>query len=334
VSVSTFKDEHIITEEPEFLFKNLERSFSRVSTPSELEVQFTFSGDRYSLSYPKISEYERVTEGEFMKSVDPKNLSGLIDQMAAWIKGYASGYKLTIFRDTKPTSTEERLLAETGKTFFLPYTQTAFPNEDPYPRKRLITEDLFKRYLESTGVDLSFVDDACTRFLKQKHESGILSDLWVPILFQEYVIGYIHIWINTEGKPPFDYGIIDTLYQFSKILANSLKVNGYFETGKIKNDPFEGKIIDISASGLLFAYPNSVLASTLLPDNELSVRLATARRTVNAKARIVRRYKDNVQGYFGCRFLEMAPEDLRFLFEYIYGKPFTDSDATFLSGQV
>jgi len=178
------------------------------------------------------------------------------------------------------------------------------------------------------------VDDACSRFIKQKHDSGTLSDLWVPILFQEYVIGYIHIWINTEGKPPFDYGVIDTLYQFAKILAYSLKINGYFETGKLKNEPFEGKIIDISASGLLFTYPNSPLASTLLLDSELAVRLMAPRRTVNAKARIVRRYKDSIQGYFGCRFMEMAPEDLRFLFEYIYGKPFTDSDAGFLSGQV
>jgi len=334
VEVSTFKDEHIIVEEPEFLYKNLERSFSRVTTPTELDVQFTFLGDRYSLTYPKVIEFESMKEGEFMKSVDPRNLSGLIDQIAAWIKGYASGYKLIIFKDVKPTTTEERLLAETGKSFYLPSTQAAFPNDDPYPKKRIITEELFKRYLESTGVDLSYVDDACTRFLKQKHDSGIFSDLWVPILFQEYVIGYIHIWINVEGRPPFDYGVIDTLYQFAKILANSLKINGYFETGKMKNEPFGGKIIDISASGLLFTYPHSVLSSTLLPDNELSVRLTAPRRTVNCKARIVRRYKDNIQGYFGCRFMDMVPEDLRFLFEYIYGKPFTDTEAAFLSGQV
>jgi len=269
-----------------------------------------------------------------MKSVDPKNLSGLIDQIAAWIKGYASGYKLIIFKDVKPTTTEERLLAETGKSFYIPLTQGAFPTEDPYPKKRLITEELFKRYLESTGVDLAFVDDACARFIKQKFESGVFSDLWVPILFQEYVIGYIHIWINVEGKPPFDYDVIDTLYQYAKVLAHSLRVNSYFESGKLKNDPFVGKIVDISASGLLFTYPHSPLASTLLPDSELSVRLATSRRTVNCKARIVRRYKDNTQGYFGCRFMEMAPEDLRFLFEYIYGKIFSDTDAAFLSGQV
>ena len=334
VEVSSFKDEHIIADEPEFLYKNLERSFSRVSTPPDLQVQFTFLGDRYSLTYPKVPEYESIDQNDLAKTADSKNLSGLIDQMAAWIKGYASGYKLVIFKETKPSSTEERLVAETGKSFYLPSTLGTFPKDDPYPKKRIITEDIFKRYLESTGVDLQFLDDACARFIKQKYDGGIFSDLWVPVLFQEYVIGYIHIWVNMEGKLPFDFSIIDTLYQFSKILANSLRLNGYFDPGKIKNDPFDGKIIDISASGLLFAYPNSIFASSLLPDSELTVKLKTPRRVINFKAKIIRRYKDNIQGYFGCRFLDMEAEDLRFLFEYIYNKPFTDTDAAFLSGQV
>jgi hypothetical protein len=334
IEVSSFRDEHITANAPEFLYKNLDRSFARVQTPQDLQVQFTFLGDRYSLTYPKAPEYEGGTPGEFVQNLDPRNLSGLIDQMATWIKGYASGYKLVIFKDVKPVSTEERIIAETGKTLYLPSTLSGFPQTDPYPKKRLITEDIFKRYLESTGVDLQFVDDACDRFVKSKFDSGVFSDAWIPILFQEYVIGYIHIWINTEGKRPFDFSIIDTMYQFAKILAFSLKMNGYFEHGKLKNEAFEGKVVDISASGLLFAYPNSSLSHTLLPDSELSVKLVAPRRTVNANARIVRRYKDNSQGYFGCRFLDMAPEDLRFLFEYIYGKPFTDKDAVFLAGQV
>jgi hypothetical protein len=334
VEVNSIKEDHLTADEPEFLYKNLERSFSRVSTPADLQVQFTFLGDRYSLSYPKVTDYDNVNEAELIKSMDPKNLSGLIEQMAAWIKGYASGYKLVTFKDAKPGSIEERLVAETGKSFYLPSTLGAFPKEDPYPKKRIITDDMFRRYLESTGVDLQFVEEAYSRFIKQKYESGIYSDLWVPVLFQEYVIGYIHIWVNKEGKLPFDYGVIDTMYQFARVLANSLKVNGYFESGKLKNDPFEGKIMDISASGLLFAYPNSVFASTLLPDNELSVKIKTPRRLVKAKAKIVRRYKDNIQGYYGCRFMDMEPEDLRFLFEYIYGKPFTDNDAAFLTGHV
>jgi len=332
--VISFKDEHIVTEEPELLYKNLSRSYSRVNTPPDLTVQFNFLGDRYSLLYPKTSEFEKDELGELVKALDPKDLSNLIEQMEAWIKIYASGYKLIIFKEVAPTSTEELLVAETGKSIFLPSTSGTLPKDDSYPKKRLVTEDMFKRYLESSGVEPKNIEETYTKFIKQKHESGIISELFAPVLFQEYVIGYIHMWINKEGMLPFDYGVIDTLYQFSKILAISLKINGYFEAGKMKNDPFDGKIIDISASGLLFTYPNSAFSSSLLPDNELSVQLKTPRRTVHAKAKIVRRYKDNVQGYYGCRFMDMEPEDMRFLFEYIYGKPFSDTDAAFISGQV
>jgi hypothetical protein len=334
VEILDYKDEHIIAQEPESLFKNLDRSFSRVPTPTDLQVQFTFHGDRYSLTYPRITEFDALTTADLITNSNPKNLNSLIDQMASWIKNYATGYKLVVFRDAKPSTTEERLVAETGKSLFIPSTLGPLPTDDPYPKKRLITESAFHRHLEGNGVDPKYLDEACARFIEQKNKAGIFSDLWVPVLFQEYVIGYIHIWIDKEGMMPFDYAVIDSMYQFSKILAYSLKLNGYFEKGKLKNEPFEGKIIDISASGLLFTYPNSTFASTLMPDSELTVKLMTDRRTVNVKAKIVRRYKDNMQGYFGCRFVDMEPEDLRYLFEYIYGKTFTDTDAAFLSGQV
>jgi hypothetical protein len=334
IEVSTFKDEHIVADTPEFLYKNLDRSYSRVNTPPDLNVQFTFQGDRFKLNYPKVQEYERGDIGEWMSNSNPKNLQGLIDQMAAWIRGYASGYKMVIFKEVKPNSAEERIVAETGKTLYLPSTLANFPQSDPYPKKRLITEEMFRRYLESTGVNPLYLDDAVSRFVKQKFEAGFFSDAWVPILFQEYVIGYIRIWINKEGKLPFDYNVIETIYQFAKVLAFSLKANGYFEAGRIKNEPFQGKIVDISASGLLFAYPHSNFSTALLPDSELAVQLSVPKRNIKATAKIVRRYKDNTLGYFGCRFLDMSPEDMRFLFEYLYGKIFTDSDASFIAGQV
>jgi hypothetical protein len=334
VLVTLIKDEHIIAEAPEFLYKNLARSFSRVQSPPDLTVQFSFSGDRYSLSFPKVQDYESENVSGLVQNVNPQDLQGLIGQMAQWIKDYADGYKLIIFKDQKPSSTEERIVAETGKSLFLANTQSNLPKTDPYPKKRIITEDMFRRYLESTGVSPQFIDDAIVRFLKNKFDKQIYSDAWIPILFQEYVIGYIHVWISKEGKTPFDYALTDTLYQFAKVLAYSLKINGYFDSGLIKEERFEGRVIDISVSGLLFVYPNSNLSVALLPDSELAIKLMTPKRAISASARIVRRYKDSSMGYFGCRFLDMLPEDMRFLFEFIYGKPLLDQDVNFLAGQV
>ena len=333
-TVISANDEQILTEVPDSLIKNLDRTYARVGTPQDLQVQFNFRDDRYSLSYPKITEFENMDPREFMEGANPKDMSGLIEQMSEWIKNYATGQRLVIFKNTKPSSDEERIVAETGRALFISSTQGSLPAEDPFPKKRLITEDTFKRFLESNGTKLSLVDDAYIQFMRQKHKSGIFSDLWVPVLFQEYVIGYIHIWIDKEGMPPLDHAIVETIYQFSKILAYSLKINGFFESGKMKNEPFDGKIIDISVSGFLFSYPISSFAKTLMPDTDLSVQLKTERRTISANAKIVRRYVDKTHCHFGCSFTNMQPEDQRFIFEYIYGKPFTDKDAAFLFGQV
>jgi len=189
--------------------------------------------------------------------------------------------------------------------------------------------------LETTGVGKKFLEENTARFLKNKVSEGVLSDAWIPILFHEYVIGYIHIWIDKQGRPPFDFSVLDNVYQYTKVLAFALKENGYFEHGRVENQPFEGRVLDISASGLLFAYQlGSTLLATLLIDSELTVTIETSNRTINVLAKIVRRFKDRNACYLGCRFINMAPEDTRFLFEHLYGRQIDDADSAFLSGQV
>jgi c-di-GMP-binding flagellar brake protein YcgR len=314
---------------PDSFYKDLERTYSRVSVPSEMQIQFTVQGDRYDLSFPKLIEYDSEDMGGFLKNSDQTNISELIEQIAIWIKSFSSDHRLVLFKDTKPSITEERIISETGKSLFLPSVREGFPPKDPFPRKRLITEDLFKRYLESTGIGLAFINNAYSRFLKAKAEKGVCSDAWIPILFHEYVIGYIHLWIDVEGKKPFDYSIIDTLYQFTKVLAYSLEINGYFEKGRLKDDTFEGNVIDISASGLLFAYPPSDISSALKPDSHLMVKIIMPLRTITSEAVIIRRYNDKSLNYYGCQFEKMEAEDKRYLFEFIYGKPYNDSGIHF-----
>ena len=333
--ITAQKEDLIFCKTPEILYKNLDRNYLRVDAPSDLKILFTFQGDRYNLAFPKITEYENIGTDNLVRSLDYRNLSELIKQIAGSLSNFADGYKIINFKEKKPESVEERIVSETGKTLFIPTTVGFLPKTDPYPKKRIITEDLFKRYLETTGVGATFLDENCARFLKHKFNDGIYSDAWVPILFQEYVIGYIHIWIDSQGKLPFDFSILDTVYQLTKVLAFALKENGYFEHGKVKNEPFGGRILDISASGLLFACPlGSSLLTTLLVDAELSVSVIAPNRTVNVTARIVRRFKDKTSGYFGCRFIGMAPEDMRFLFEHLYGRQIDSSDSAIITGQV
>ncbi|MDR0495290.1 MAG: PilZ domain-containing protein [Treponema sp.] len=337
-AVLHIKDMEVTCAAPDLLYKDLDRSYSRVDVPSEMQVQFAFLGEMYNLSFPKVMEYETDDDDgnkdDFLQNRNLKNLSGLIDQMGVWFKKNADAYKLVFFKNTKPSGIEERVLAETGKALFLPSTGGNFPERDPFPHTKLITGDIFKHYLESTGVGLAFVDSACARFIKAKEDNKIFADAWVPILFHEYVIGYIHVWNETGGKPPFDFSLLDTLYQFAKVLSYSLKINGYFDKGKMKNDGFEGKIIDISASGLLFAYPSSDISAALRSEKKLAVTIVTPQRSITLEASIVRRFKDSALGYYGCQFEKVTEEDMNYLIEYIYGVPFSTANSVFLAGKV
>jgi hypothetical protein len=332
--ILSIQDQEITCTIPDSVYKNLDRAYSRVSIPSQMKVQFTYLGDRYNLSFPKVATQDSGDMGTIFQNSDAKNLAELTEQMSSWIKKYASGYKLVLFKDIKPSNIEERIIAETGKALYLPSTRGSFPQNDPSPRSRIITEDMFKRYLESTGISSAFTTKSCARFLKDKADNGIISDAWIPILFLEYVIGYVHVWTNAERDYPFDQSMLDTLYQFAKVLAYSLKTHGYFEKGKVKNNSFDGKVIDISASGLLFLYLHSERLAVLKPESKLTVKLTTPQRTIETEAVIVRCFKDRSFDYYGCQFEKMETEDHNYLFEYIYGKPLAGLYDSTLNKQV
>ena len=60
IEISAVKDQYITAPAPEYLFKNMDRSYSRVTIPQDLKVQFTFHGDRFSLHYPKFRNMKPV----------------------------------------------------------------------------------------------------------------------------------------------------------------------------------------------------------------------------------------------------------------------------------
>jgi c-di-GMP-binding flagellar brake protein YcgR len=333
VEILAQKGDLVYCKAPDVLYKNLDRNYLRVDAPSDLKIIFTSGGDRYNLAFPKLNDYENIAFDSSVRSIDSKNLSVLVKQITLALKNISDGFKIINFKDKQPETIEEKIVSEYGKILFIPSTAGSLPQTDPYPKKRIITEDLFKQYLESTGVDKAFLDNTCARFLKQKNKDGIYSDAWVPIIFREYIVGYIHIWIEKAERPPFSFNMLDSIYQFAKVLSFSLKENGYFDHGKVNNQPFEGRVLDISASGLLFAYPiDSTILSTLKDDADLTVTIEASTRIINVAAKIVRRFKDKSAGYLGCQFLDMAPEDKRFLFEHLYGRQLDSGDSEFLSG--
>jgi len=60
--------------------------------------------------------------------------------------------------------------------------------------------------------------------------------------------------------------------------------------------------------------------------------MTARRRKVEASGVVRSHYADRREGCFGIELDAMAPEDFRFLFEYLYGRPFTDEDGRSIEG--
>ena len=331
VEVDNLKDNLIICQVPDTLYKNLARASLRVTAPSDFRVVFTFKGEQYDMPFPMVNNYEEDYFSEILKGKSAAQILSTIDPMVEKLKQYANGYKMVSFKDYMPKLMEELILCETCKALFLPSTLGEFIKVDPYNKKRIITEEIFKRYMESTGVRT--FETAASDFMKELYSKDIFSAAWVPILFQNYIVGYIHIWSNKRANPPLNLDILDIMYELTKILCYSLEANGHFVKTKVPNTPFEGKMIDISLSGLFFSYPSSSFSMILQTTSELKATIITPIRNIEILVRITRRQRDGETNFFGCKFLDLTPEDASFLSEALYGKD-EDDDAIIFSGQV
>jgi hypothetical protein len=308
----------VIAKNPEVLFKDLERSFVRVAPPAGLKVRIIFPEERYALDYPRVRRYEPVTRPNFMQHLNTGDLRGIMRELYGWAKGIADGCKIVLFNGKKIDKFEERILWKTGLILYLPAVPEGLPSGDPSPRLRIITGEGLMNYLKGLGVKDGLREKIGDQFIRSKIAGGVCSEAWVPILFQEYAVGYIRLW--TTGIKALTDGAVETAVEFTKLIAFSLKSQGYFESWRSRKEYIEGKIIDVSASGILFTSPGLMPQ----PGSELAIRLETPGRAILTKTRVVRRFVLGSAVGVACRFEDMDGPVRDYFFEYIYGKPFSE----------
>jgi hypothetical protein len=237
-----------------------------------------------------------------------------------------------MFKDRDPGSPEERLSAQTGRCFYIPTIMSGIPKSDPFAERCILTRDDFVSWYMETGLEQGQAESEIAQLERSKRNAGVLSELLVPILFQDYAIGCASV-INTRpGKPPFDLRVVETFISFARVFAWSLKLHGYFKDSSKLEENYTTQVVDVSAGGLLFACQDPRLMQALKEGLPVTVRLATKRRTIDAAGVIRRHYVGGKEGFFGIEFSVMAPEDFRFLFEYLYGRPFTDEESDSVEG--
>jgi hypothetical protein len=313
---------------PASIHKNLQRKFERVPPPEGSTIDFEVEDLKVEMDYPKTEEFDPVVKLELSEQFEPSNIDALIGNFRKRMERYSDENTIQMFREKRPEHTEELLIAQTGKILFVPNTSESFPKDDILWDERVLTHETLVE-IEKTGLDErlgDFSSHHLDEFLEEKRRKGIRAFLYCPIIYHEYVVGYIRLVCDDESEKTITIDAIDFIYEFSRVLAYSLKIHGYFKTEGPLSNRFEARIIDISASGLLFVHPSPQLKTSLSLYKDINLRLMLPPRSMRIGSRIMRKYSDKDVTYFGVQYITVEPEDFRYLFDLVYGRPYTTED--------
>lgn len=307
---------------PDGVYKNLQRKYERIKMPGGIEVYFTLKGKKIELNFPKSSVYKEPEPPKAADNFDTSKLNSLVKTFRKKMSVIVSENKIMMFRDKMPKTYDEKIIVKTGKIFWIPSTEDEFPVSDPFPDERIIIKKDLIKYEESLGTPPYIIVSKLENILYEKTKKDIFSELFVPIIYNEYIVGYIHIYNSKDNRKRITQNLVDYVYQFSKVLAYSLRINGYFNAETSNEKKYEAPVIDMSASGILFSHTSPNLGKELMLHTDLELTIVIKNRKLLIGSRIMRKFQDNSTYFFGVQFLRIIPEDFRFLFEFLYGKPF------------
>jgi len=313
----------MLIDPPVKLLKSLQRKYVRVRKPRGVEILFHLANEDIVLDYPVCPEYISVEANEKTTINSGKKIPELIDLFKRQLMDKCSNSTIIMFRTKKPELFEEELISKTGKVLFIPSTGASLPKNDPYPEGRIITQ----------GIEESFEDpnyfvegSKFEKLLVEKKAKSISSEIWCPIVYYQYVVGYINL-INT-GTESFDISMVDYLWDFSRLLAYKLKESGYFSlaTDTIEPRKHHANILDISPGGMFISLPKTEIRTPIREGSIFAIEIQIGSTCIRCSARISRRYDENESTLYGMSFTDINSGDVSTLYEFLYRQPYSSID--------
>lgn len=305
---------------PSGLFRDLSRGYERVTPTSEVKISFLMHGEKIEFDFPKSESFDIPEEPAAMANFDATRITDLLKAFRDKARDLASENKIVMFRERKPENYQERIMAATGKIVMYPQSFAAMGAEkDLILNQKILSQEELVLSETNRGAELFEVLNTIASVTGENENRGILQELYCPILFQQYVVGYLYLVTFKDGGQKISQKVVEFTSQFSRLLSYSLKVNGYFKGVPVKERVDESELIDISASGLLFCLPLSRFDAFFQLYNDMTFTLQVGEREMSILGRIMRKFNDEDRLYIGVMFLDIQEADRSFLVEYLYG---------------
>ncbi len=322
-SVILRKGKYLVLKQPEDIYKNSHRSYLRVKVNEKLNVSFYVKSKRYDLNFPRVRSFVSDEKPDYAPQFDAKSIAGLIHSFQKKMQDTVSDHKIVMLKDRLPEAYEEKLLLHTCKMLWIPSTSKDIPFTQPFLDDRVILKQDIDQFEIAMKTAPFNIDSKVKDFVFQKKLKGIFSELYCPMFYKDYLVGYILVQNKESLKKEITEELVEYVDQFSKVLTHSLALNGYFKAqAELIETRYEAPIIDLSASGLLFSHGSQDLDSELTVFKDLPITMDINEKSMKIDSLIIRKFKDNARAYFGIQFRKIDQIDFSVLYEFLYKKPF------------
>jgi hypothetical protein len=321
--VDGLEDRKVTLTIPEGIYRDLSRKFERISNPEDVTISFWVQGRKFDLSFPKAENAEVPEEEPAANGFDPSRIADLLRAFREKAREFASENKIVMFRERKPESIEEKIVAKTGRILVYPQSFGGDKDVSLLSPKVLAQEEVVIAQTKE-GEELFQVLADISAINVEKEKKGIVQDMYCPILYQEYVAGYLYLVSFKDAPAKFGQKVVDYVLQFSRLLSYALKVNGYFKAEPVREKLDKIELIDMSASGLLFCLDIEEFQDVFTLYQDLDITIHMKDREIAAVGRIMRKFNDKGRIYIALHFFQMEDEAKTFLIEYLYGANLAD----------
>ncbi|MDX9959350.1 MAG: PilZ domain-containing protein [Spirochaetia bacterium] len=302
---------------PDKILKAPQRNAVRVPPPRNVSLSFFLQEEVVSIDCPESREYTEIDLPVLREGFDTSSMNNLVESFRRKASELVVKNGIVMFnKGRKPVSVEEEILCYYGRAILVASTMSTLPVVDPYPDGRIVTQSMVDDY-ERTRSILEGSRFETARL--EKALSGIVAEAWCPILYYQYVVGYVYL-MNDQSRPvSLDFRAIDFSWEFARILAYKLRDSNYFRADPdARPDPFKPGVIDFSATGCLFYLPKASFRIKLKVGAIIDLCIDTGHSELSVKGRIARRYDDKENEYYGICFVSAEDEDLSILKAALY----------------
>jgi len=308
---------------PKSIYRDPQRKYERIKLTG-MKLFFMLEGDKVELDFPKTDTFTLVEAPEYSPDFDPSRIGDMTASFRTSLQGRVDELKIVMYRDKTPADFEERLAVKLGKTLWIPSTAEELPLNDPDFSGNIIVKREVEDYLAATGTQPYLVRSEATNLVATKAKNDVTAEIVCPVLYHEYAVGCIHAVNKRPRTERFGREVLEEIVQFSRVLSYSLEINGYYRQHMRAQVEHTAPVIDMSASGLLFTAGGTDLEKKIDLFHDLRLHFEIEGRTIVVGTRIMRKFNDADHSYFAAQFMDMTEKDFSVLFEYLYGKPFSE----------